>query len=370
MHRAATGPQSGLGTRPRDASLYPPVALSLNVRAGEKPRTAIIVAHPGQDRTQHFTVKPFAEAGLASIGVSTRFGNNDTYLTMEAAVLDIGGAVRFAREQGFERVALFGHSGGGPLMAFYQSQAERPTVTSTPAGDPPDLREADLVPADALVLCAAIPGRAQALTELLDPAVVDERDPFATDTGLDMFNPEHGPPYGLAFQERYRRAQLARNERITRWAWAKLAELRARADGACDLQFPVYRTTADLRFLDPSIDPNDREVGLVEGDPRRLNLSGRGLASCSSVRSWLSQWSVSATQADGIAAARTISRPALVITLGADQRVFPSHLQSYFDAIPRGDKAQRTIRHAPHRLDNLPDQCRELATIVADWLDR
>ena len=69
----------------------------------------------------------------------TRYIGNDSTLLMENCVLDIGAAIGFLRERGYEKVILVGNSGGGGLTAFYQSQAESPTITQTPAGDPPDL---------------------------------------------------------------------------------------------------------------------------------------------------------------------------------------------------------------------------------------
>ena len=64
-------------------------------------------------------------------------------------VLDIAEGVRFLKSRGFEQVVLLGQSGGGSLMAFYQAQAVTTPpgrVSSTPAGDPPNLNEFDLPP--------------------------------------------------------------------------------------------------------------------------------------------------------------------------------------------------------------------------------
>ena len=49
---------------------------------------------------------------------------------------------------------------------------------------------------------------------------------------------------------------------------------------------------ADPRWLDPSVDPNDRQPGwCYQGDPRVVNMSPTGLARFTTLRSWLSQWS-------------------------------------------------------------------------------
>ncbi len=37
-----------------------------------------------------------------------------------------------------------------------------------------------------------------------------------------MYNPKNGPPYSAEFRERYRAAQIERNNQITRWCQATL----------------------------------------------------------------------------------------------------------------------------------------------------
>ncbi len=87
----------------------------------------------------------------------------------------------------------------------------------------------------------------------MDGSVSDEGDPTKTDASLDPFNPDNGPPYSQDFIARYRAAQKARNQRITDWAKVELKRLNDA--GIPDRIFPMFRTWADLRFMDPAIDP-------------------------------------------------------------------------------------------------------------------
>ncbi len=159
------------------------------------------------------------------------------------------------------RWSSVGNSGGGGLTAFYQSQAESPTVTQTPAGDPPDLTKAALSPADGLLQMMAHPGRAIVYTEWLDPAIVDEHDPSRRDPDLDLFDPRNGPPFAPEFLQRYRAGQLARNRRITAWVREQLAELEKDPDGVQDL--PVRRPRHHRRPAVPRHD--DRPVRPAAG---------------------------------------------------------------------------------------------------------
>ena len=65
----------------------------------------------------------------------------------------------------------------------------------------------------------------------LDPAIIDEQDPFLRDASLDMFDAANAPPYSAQFLARFRAAQLARNERITDWALAQLERIREFSNG-------------------------------------------------------------------------------------------------------------------------------------------
>lgn len=332
-------------------------------------RTAFVVVHPSSNFLGHYLLGPMSERGVDAIGLNTRYIGNDSTLLMENCVLDIGAAVGFLRDRGYERVILAGNSGGGGLTAFYQSQAESPTVTQTPAGDPPDLTEASLPGVDALVELMAHPGRAIVYSEWLDPAIVDEHDPSRRDPSLDMFNPDNGPPYSPSFLARYRAEQLARNRRITSWVRERLADLEKTPDQAQDLPFVVHATTADPRFLDVTIDPSDRVPGTMWGPPAEANLLPASLGHHTSLRSWLSQWSADDSNCDGPYHLGRTSVPTLVMYGTADQVCFPSHAQVMYDAVPHTRKSIIAVEGGTHYLQGQPVHVDFLADTVLSWLD-
>ncbi|MCF8587447.1 alpha/beta hydrolase [Gordonia liuliyuniae] len=331
-------------------------------------KSAALLVHPTSNFMGHYLLAPLAERGIDAVGLATRYIGNDSSLTMENCVLDVGAAIRFLRERGYEKVVLIGNSGGGGLAALYQSQAESPTITCTPAGDPPDLTRADLPPADALLQLMAHPGRAQVLTDWIDPAVVDEADPWTRDEELDIFSGRIRPPFPPEFIERYRAAQFARNRRITAWVREQLDRLAA-ADGELqDLPFVVHGTTADPRFVDTAIDPSDREPGTMWGPTEVANMMPASLAHYSSLRSWLSQWSVDESNCDGALHMSRISVPALVMYGTADQVCFPSYATQMFDAVSHDDKRLVPVTDGLHYLSGQPEKIAFVADTVVDWL--
>ena len=105
-----------------------------------------------------------------------------------------------------EHLTLVGNSGGAALACLYQSQAERLTIETTPAGDPVALDPSQLPQADAIALAAAHPGRPQLLGRWLDASVVDERDPLAALPELDIYDAGRAVPFEDAFVARVRAA--------------------------------------------------------------------------------------------------------------------------------------------------------------------
>src|SRR5688572_28957926 len=87
-------------------------------------RVAFVLCHPAGDFTKHYLLPYLERNGGACLGVATRFINNEVELTMEQCVQDLGRAVDFLREQGYEKVVLVGNSGGGSICSHYQAEAE------------------------------------------------------------------------------------------------------------------------------------------------------------------------------------------------------------------------------------------------------
>jgi alpha-beta hydrolase superfamily lysophospholipase len=353
------------------------VALEAHLLRPEKASdTVIVFMHPiGGGAYLPMTVA-LAKAGHHVIYCNSRYRGVDSALIMEKVTQDLAECVRYAKEKlGYSRVVLAGWSGGGALSAFYQAQAEHPTVTHTPAGDPFDLTAMNLIPADGLMLLAAHVSRHQTLTEWMDPSLLDEHDPTVRDPELDLYNPDNPnqPPYSAEFLERYRAAQIARNRRITAWVKAKLASLKAAGRPHDEFAFVVHGTMADPRWLDPTVDPNDRRPNwCYQGDPQVVNMSPVGLARFTTLRSWLSQWSYDEARADAERCAPDISVPVLVIGNSADDACTPSHTHRIYEAFTHEDKELHEIKGATHYYmgpDQLP-RLQEAVGLISDWLGR
>jgi hypothetical protein len=140
------------------------------------------------------------------------------------------------------------------------------------------------------------------------------------------------------------------------------------AGGAYDRVFNVFRTWADLRFLDLSIDPSDREVGCYFGDPKVANYLPFGLATTNTLRAWLSMWSLSESQCRAQPHLARISQPSLVIQSSDDQGCYPSDARSIFGAVGAEDKMMKMIR-GDHYLQRPVTARDETADIISAWVE-
>jgi pimeloyl-ACP methyl ester carboxylesterase len=334
---------------------------------GRKPKVAMIATHYQIDFSEHYLADYMATRGIGFLGWNTRFRGFESSFLLDHALVDIAVGVRWLREaQGVDTVVLLGNSGGGSLMAAYQSQAVDPNVTPL-EGMRPAAGLTELIPADGYVATAAHPGRPEVLTAWMDAAVVDENDPVATDPDLDLFNETNGPPYSPEFLARYRAAQTGRNHAITDWAEMELK--RVRAAGFSDRPFTVMRTWADPRMVDPSIEPTKRQANLCyAGIPAKANRSAHGIAAACTLRNWLGMWSLRVAQTRAEPHLVRISCPALVMNADADTGVFPSDAKRIYDALASSDKSRYSI-DTDHYFTT-PGARSEQADTIAKWITK
>jgi pimeloyl-ACP methyl ester carboxylesterase len=332
---------------------------------GRKPKVAVIASHYQIDFSEHYLADYMATRGVGFLGWNTRFRGFESTFLLDHALVDIGVGVRWLRDvQGVETVVLLGNSGGGSLMAAYQAQAVDPHVTPL-VGMRPAAGLTDLLPADGYVASAAHPGRPDVLTSWMDGSVVDECDPVASDPALDPFNERNGPPFSADFVQRYRAAQVARNHAITEWADTELK--RVRKAGFSDRPFTVLRTWADLRMLDPTIEPTKRPANTCyAGVPVKANRSAHGIAAACTLRGWLGMWSLQHSQTRAEPHLARIACPALVINAEQDTGVYPSDAQRIHDALASTDKSMASI-DTDHYFTT-PGARSEQADLITRWI--
>lgn len=335
--------------------------------ADHKPTVAVIATHYQIDFSEHYIADHLAGRGIGFLGWNTRFRGFESSFLLDHALVDIGVGVRWLREvQGIETVVLLGNSGGGSLMAAYQSQAVDPNVRPL-EGMRPAAGLTELLPADGYVASAAHPGRPDVLTAWMDGAVVDENDAIAGDPDLDLFDERNAAPFSAEFVARYRAAQVARNEKITDWAEAELK--RIQAEGYSDRPFTVMRTWADPRMVDPTVEPTRRQPNLCyAGVPIKANRSARGIAAATTVRNWIGMWSLRHAQTRAEPHLARIACPALVINADQDTGVYPSDAKRIYDALASTDKSQCSI-DTDHYFTT-PGARDEQADTIARWITK
>ena len=336
--------------------------------------TVFLMMHPSSTLQLLPLPGALAAAGYPVLCMGSRYAKNDSVLIYEKVALDLGACVRHAKEQfGYKNVVLLGWSGGGSLALFYQSQAQHPNLTATPAGDPVDLKAAGLLPADGVVLEAAHRSRARCLADWIDPSVIDELDPDRRHPEFDLYSPQlpMRPPYPQDWLQAYRAAQVARVRRITQRVQETLEMLKKRGTAELERGFVTHRTMADPRFLDGTIEPNDRPIGRCYlGVPETVNTGPVGLARFCTLRSWLSQWSLDHSRADGETCARQITVPLLAIEHTADDAVPQPDIGLMYGACASTDKQMHRLQGANHYFKGQPEHLKESVALITGWMQQ
>lgn len=369
----------------------------------QRSRTVVCFMHPKADMSRHYAIPALVDSGYAAFGQNSRWLNNDETCVHETLLLDVAAGIRFLRGRGFQHIVVCGNSGGGSLYAFYIAQsvtAAPGRLTHTPAGDPFDLNAFELPPIDGYINLAAHLGEGRILMDMIDPSVRDESNALSCDPSLDPFNPENGyrtPPessrYAPDFITRYRAGQRARVERLDAVAHTQVkrrnearAEIAAadfrkrswaeqsralRAGVLCPFMV-IYRTEADLRAFDLSLDPSERDAGSIFSyRPDLTNYMEFGFARVQTPRAWLSTWSGLSSNADVLKTAPKITVPAVVVYYTGDNAIFPSDARAAYDALGANDKQLHAVKGDHYGFD-VGTQNRAGAplalTIITEWL--
>jgi hypothetical protein len=314
-------------------------------RGGED--TVVCLMHPRANFSRHYLTPALVEAGFAVFCENSRWLNNDATLIHERVLLDVAAGVRAMRER-FDRVVLCGNSGGGSLYTFYQSQANAGSgerLSETASGEQLDLNRFEMPCADAMIYLAAHPGEGYFLLHAIDASVLNENDPTSCNPRLDLYDPANGfrePPqparYGSAFLAAYRTAQRARIERLDACAREHVARRRAareraaRGGGVEERRraiatsfLAVYRTEADPRYVDLSLDASKRGYGsLWSVRPDLSNYGAFGFSRVVSPEAWLSTWSAISSRAEITKTGPSMTLPSLMVTYSGDNVIFPS----------------------------------------------
>ena len=348
--------QAGHGTHPCQGLYWTP--------KGERPKTAFIATHYNVDYTEHYLAPYLAERGYGFLGWNNRYRGAEDVFNLDNALLDIGVGVDWLKHQAqVDTVIILGNSGGASLMGAYLAEAIDPSSESVRSAGGKTSRP--LIAADAYVSVNSHPGRPDVLTTWLDPSVIDETDPTKRDASIDMFNPENGPPYSPDFQAQYRQAQINRNNRITDWVKTELKRLHEAQ--IPERIFPLFGVWADLRFMDPAIDPSDRLCpSCYRGDPAVANRLPYNLGRANTLNTWLSMWSLSESKARVHHQLPRINVPALVVQGTHDTGCFPSDAQTIFDALGSEQKELKMVPGA-HYFEGAAEQRHHVADLIADW---
>lgn len=362
------------------------------------PRQSAVVAlmHPRVDFSRHYLIPPLLAAGHAVWAQQARDAGSDLRLVHEQTLLDLAAGLDWLRGLGFARVVGLGNSGGAGLLTYYVQQSLRQAsgrVTRTPAGRPTGLDKAALPGLDAVAYLAPHPGQGRLLANCIDPSVADENDAFSAEQSLDPFDESNGyrpapasASYSQDFVHRYRTAQLARVRRIDERARRAVDEtMHARKrvkSGECapdDIRragsarlMTVWRTDADLRAMDLSLDPSDRSYGSVFGPrPDRTNYGIAGFGRVMTPDAWLSTWSATTSLASFERAGPEMTLPALLIRYTGDNCVFPSDFAGIVRQLGSADKRVEHVAadHYGNALeDRGPGGRGAVAEIIDDWL--
>lgn len=210
------------------AALYKP-------DSGPAPHIAFLVSHRTANNLNNSACRELAKRGFLALCWNTRFVNNEAAVRWEEIAFDVKTTVDYVRSlPGITKVILLGHSGGSPLMSYYEAVAEAGPNWCKGADKLIQCTgNMDFKPADGIVFPDAHPGNGVQSLRGLNPSVTVTPDgAYKVDAALDPFspangfNPEGASHYPKEFQTRYFAAQSRVMNDLIAKAQARMTVIR------------------------------------------------------------------------------------------------------------------------------------------------
>jgi hypothetical protein len=199
------------------------------------PKSRIVIVNTHADHNnnfEYFIGRELATRGYRALNLNY-YGPETEF---EEFLAPIAAAVRYARSlPGVEKVVFATHSGGGPMLAFYQEVAEKGAAACQEPSriypcNPKGLE--NLPKVDGVLFLSANIGAPHRLVSL-DPAVRNGQ-PRLRDPALDLYSPANGydpatntASYPANFVKRYAAAVHARSDALLADALARLGAIKS-----------------------------------------------------------------------------------------------------------------------------------------------
>ncbi|HEX6438012.1 MAG TPA: hypothetical protein VF182_12820 [Candidatus Binatia bacterium] len=224
----------------------------------------ILVMHRESNYMNNIACREFSRRGFVVLCMNSRFENNEALVDWELIPLDVAQGVNHLKSvQKVNKVILYGNSGGGVTMSFYQAVAENGPSVCQGANKLVQCGNnlAGIPPADGIILSDGHPGNPILRLRSVNPAVNNEKNPDRLNPRLDPFDakngfkPEGASHYSDEFKARYFKGQAERMNRLIDDALELLQRVEAgKYIYTDDAPFNIPKFDgARLLSLDPSI---------------------------------------------------------------------------------------------------------------------
>ena len=232
--------------------------------SGPQLQIGILVMHREANYMNNIACREFSSRGFVVLCMNSRFENNEALVDWELIPLDVAQGVNHLKNvQKVNKVILYGNSGGGVTMSFYQAVAENGPSVCQGANKLVQCGNnlAGVPPADGIILSDGHPGNPILRLRSINPAVNNEKNPDRLNSRLDPFDPKNGynpagpSHYSEEFKARYFKAQAQRMNRLIDDALELLQRIEAgKYIYTDDAPFNIPKfDAARLLSLDPSI---------------------------------------------------------------------------------------------------------------------